>query len=212
MGIAALHNIEEIATKFKSLLDYCCEKACSLFARDMGMMIRDLASVDLNITNKQLQDYENRDPFLPAYYPILTLSLISQLKQAIRQWKQQLVDLCCDQFIKEFIKKLCDLLMGEIRKKKLTQAGGQYVEKVTNHLVNFFQNITAMPVRKQFMQLVHMSSVLCADTVEEVKDYIETARTTLEFSFSIAQVKDLLLLRTDIPTDQLGKLTETSST
>ena len=135
-----------------------------------------------------------------------TNRLISQLKLCLKQWKQQLIDTCCEQFLKEFIKKLSDILSSEIKKKKLTQAGGQYLEKLTIHLVNFFQNISSMPVRKQFIQLVHMSSILSADSVEEVKDYIETAKASIDFSFTIPQVKELLVLRTDIPADQLAKL------
>ena len=67
MGVAALNNIEELSTKFKSLLDSACEKLCSLFSRDIAQMVRDLSSLDLCISNKQLQEYETHDPFLPAY-------------------------------------------------------------------------------------------------------------------------------------------------
>jgi len=105
---------------------------------------------------------------------------------------------------------LSELIVNEITKKRLTQAGGQYVEKLTIHLVNFFQKISAMPVRKQFMKLVHLSSILSADSVEEVEDYIETAKATLEFGFTFAQIKDLLMLRTDIPADSISKFTETA--
>ena len=136
--------------------------------------------------------------------------LISQLKQGLKQWKQQLIEVCCEQFLKEFIKRLSEQVSGEIKKKKLTQAGGQYVEKLTIHLVNFFQNISSMPVRKQFIQLVHMSSILSADSVDEVKDYIETAKATLEFNFTFTQVKELLALRTDIPAETINKLTESA--
>jgi len=128
----------------------------------------------------------------------------------LRQWKQQLIDICCEQFLKEFITRLSEILANEIYKKKITQAGGQYLEKITIHLVNFFQNISTMPVRKQFMTLVHMSSILSADSVEEVKDYIETAKATQEFSFTFAQIKEILSLRVDIPADSIKKLTESA--
>lgn len=127
----------------------------------------------------------------------------------MKQWKQQLVDICWEQFAKEVIRKLSELVVGEVAKKKLTQAGGQYVEKLIIHLVNFFQNISAMPVRKQFMKLVHMSSILSADSVEEVQDYIDTAKSTIEFDFTFAQIKELLSLRTDISPESISKFTET---
>lgn len=69
MGIASLNNIEELSIKFKQLLENACEKLCKLFSKDITQnLIKDLSGLDFQITNKQLQEFESHDPFLPMYF------------------------------------------------------------------------------------------------------------------------------------------------
>jgi hypothetical protein len=67
MCLTAVGCIEELITKFTELMNLYCEKVCEVLSKDVSNIIKEIGGLNLTITNKQLQDLETHDPFLPGY-------------------------------------------------------------------------------------------------------------------------------------------------
>lgn len=73
MCLTAVGCIEELIAKFTELMNTYCERVCEVVSKDVSVVVKEIGGLNLTITNKQLQDLETHDPFLPGY--ILSLSI-----------------------------------------------------------------------------------------------------------------------------------------
>eukprot|EP00826_Nyctotherus_ovalis_P005034 TRINITY_DN11128_c0_g1_i4.p4 TRINITY_DN11128_c0_g1~~TRINITY_DN11128_c0_g1_i4.p4 ORF type:complete len:104 (+),score=19.78 TRINITY_DN11128_c0_g1_i4:73-384(+) len=73
MCLTAVGCIEELIAKFTELMNMYCERVCEVFSKDISIIVKEIGGLNLTITNKQLQDLETHDSFLPGY--ILTLNI-----------------------------------------------------------------------------------------------------------------------------------------
>jgi len=73
MCLTAVGCIEEVIVKFTELMNLYCEKVCEVLSKDVFNIIKEIGGLNLTITNKQLQDLETHDPFLPGYIFINSL-------------------------------------------------------------------------------------------------------------------------------------------
>jgi len=152
--------------------------------------------VSHNISDDQFSDFSANDPWVQQ--------TIVSLNNLIQSFKSGLTTTNYESFVVIVASEVTSQLEKAILKSSFSRLGGLQLDKEVRSLSSFLTSITTWTIRDKFSRVQQVAAIINLETVQEVTDlYQQTGNTS---KLTPAEVRQILLLRTDFKPEEVKKL------
>jgi len=183
-------HIEEIEAhnnpRFQSLLDEKFKILGEYLKLTIKSELDKIKDINFQFNEGLMSEIENKYQYATA--------IKTKLNSSMTQWRTQLTKTNFERFICKFSEVIARTLESYIMGKKYHQLGAMLLDKEIRNLINYFQSLSNINIKRYFSRLSHICEMLLLDNQKDMEEFYQDNIGEL----TSEDVKKIVKLRSDL--------------